>query len=293
MSFVKNTYGQMLDLLYKVDKSAYKKWRFRKIDRLNWQNVEQLGHEPEMLVLEELCNIDPQATFFDVGSFIGAYIKIALRKLRPESIYAFEPNPELNRRLVELFPDVSINKYALSDREQIGKIKIPIINNSNFAPRATLNTEYVEEGETDRKFYDVEIISLDKFRIQKNIDRVDIIKIDVEGHEFKAIKGATEILKKDQPVLIIEIEERHHPQAGTKEIFDFIEDHSYKTCYYNSKEHQLKFLRSHEDLMRMQKTEDFKTSAYINNFIFIPDSKDPEDVLSRINRSILEKIKKE
>jgi Methyltransferase FkbM domain len=45
------------------------------------------------------------------------------------------------------------------------------------------------------------------------LDNVGLIKIDVEGHELAVLRGAAHTLRRHQPTLVIEAEERHHPGA--------------------------------------------------------------------------------
>ena len=54
--------------------------------------------------------------------------------------------------------------------------------------------------------FSVETKKLDEL-IQLN--NLGFIKIDVEGHETEVIKGSTELIKKNKPTLLVEIEERH------------------------------------------------------------------------------------
>ena len=51
----------------------------------------------------------------------------------------------------------------------------------------------------------MECVTLDSFVSQKKISRVDFIKVDVEGYEKFVLAGALETLKKDRPLLLIEI----------------------------------------------------------------------------------------
>jgi hypothetical protein len=42
---------------------------------------------------------------------------------------------------------------------------------------------------------------------------VGFIKIDVEGHELSVIKGATALIRRDSPIILVELEDRHRPDA--------------------------------------------------------------------------------
>ena len=75
--------------------------------------------------------------------------------------------------------------------------------------------------------YKVKTKKLDNILINKNIG---FIKIDVEGHEKNVIIGAENIIKKNKPNLLIEIEEKHTKEK-VEDVIIFINDFGYKSYY--------------------------------------------------------------
>ena len=75
----------------------------------------------------------------------------------------------------------------------------------------------------------VKVVNLDSFldkKIKKGksfYDKIDLIKIDVEGHELSVIKGSVKTILKNKPILIIEILDRGNSAAG-KKVFDFLKN---------------------------------------------------------------------
>ena len=59
-----------------------------------------------------------------------------------------------------------------------------------------------------------------------DFDDVDLIKIDVEGHEEYVIEGARNVIQSNKPILIVEIEQRHLKQI--EEVFQSILKLNYK-----------------------------------------------------------------
>ena len=61
-------------------------------------------------------------------------------------------------------------------------------------------------------------------------NKIGFIKIDVEGHEENVLNGAVKIIKKNKPVLLVEIEEKHS-KKNVKETINFINSLGYKSYY--------------------------------------------------------------
>ncbi len=248
----------------------------------SWQNYNPNKIEFEMLLLPYFLNHD--SVFFDIGSNIGAFTLIANKTISQNQIYAFEPIPELNKRLSILFPDAHIIPIALSDKESLSSFKIPKINHSHLLTRGTLNTNFVEENEQDKKLITIQTQALDKFVEENKIGKIDVMKIDVEGHEHQVIKGALQTLAKKQPVLIIEIEQRHHTMDILVIINDVVQL-GYKCLFFDNSIFQLAELPN--QISSLQNKNHFeKSRKYIHNFIFIPQRLIDENYLDEINQKI-------
>jgi len=144
------------------------------------------------------------AVIFDVGANIGAFtLKVAKYSSKKKiacDIYAFEPNHIIVKKLkgnIDLNPEVRdnirIEPLALSDRE--GEIFLEYSMKNSGAGRLT-------EESTEIK---ANMISLDTFVQQKQLKKVDLIKIDVEGFEPMVIKGGQYTIERYKPTLLLEI----------------------------------------------------------------------------------------
>src|SRR5262249_40578675 len=115
----------------------------------------------------------------------------------------------------------------------------------------------------------IEVKRLDDF----NFLDVGAIKIDVEGHEFEVLSGSEETIKKSRPVLIVEIEERHHP-GRSSEIIRYVEEMGYVGLFLNQSGHLVSVQKF--DFDRYQSKSNLPDpirgggGLYLNNFIFIP-----------------------
>src|SRR5262249_25142805 len=109
----------------------------------------------------------------------------------------------------------------------------------------------------------VPVRALDSYELE----RVDAMKIDVEGAELDVLKGATRTIERARPLLLVEIEHRHH--AGSIElVFDWLAQTGYEGMFllpgrglrpvreFSASEHQRLDASGHP------------TGLYVNNFIF-------------------------
>ena len=129
--------------------------------------------------------------FVDCGAFDGDTIKVFQKLTHNQfrKIYAFEANFENYSRLVENYGDDE---------------RVIAINSAVYSETTTLSFSD-DEGtsscisETGNK--QVNAVSLDE--VLKNKERVSLIKMDIEGSELAALKGAAGIIKRDHPKLAV------------------------------------------------------------------------------------------
>jgi len=143
----------------------------------------------------------------DVGANVGDVSLAALKSFPGSQVICFEPVSKTYETLVNNMKDFSKRSYfynlALSDKNGDGLINITNYHGANSIPAQTsLHKEinsYISELGTEK----ISLVKLDDFFINFPNERIDIMKIDVEGHELDVIKGLN--LEK-YPVKIIVIE---------------------------------------------------------------------------------------
>ena len=219
--------------------------------------------EPEMALLSKL--VKPGDRVIDIGGNRGIYA-YALFTLGSR-LAVFEPNPECFRVLNSWAggkKNVDVYGVALSSQHGQCHLHIPI-DAAGHEHDASASLQSPSDDMS--RCVKVEIATLDSFDFQD----VKFIKIDVEGHELDALKGATKTIASSMPVMLIEIERRHNT-INISEIFAFISGLGYDGFYLDGK-----FLRS---IVSFDEARDQPASGpgskggrYINNFLFIP--KDP------------------
>ena len=139
----------------------------------------------------------------DVGAHYGESIKRFNKLFGSPEVHAFEPQTEAFEKLKEYKSEnIHVNNYGLGSN----KGKKNLIINSNTAA-----SSYLKLDNNSKSFRSVESINkqetkldtLDNYLIEKNIDFVDLVKIDVQGFENEVLKGSIKSLKR---IYLIEIE---------------------------------------------------------------------------------------
>jgi FkbM family methyltransferase len=136
---------------------------------------------------------------FDVGAYTGK-ITIEYKKIFPRStIYCFEPFPDSFRELQQLSGDRSIKTYqiAISDRQDKTTLYLSADPTCNsFFPRPTAGVKYYSQKAGSAGETEVDTTTIDQFCNTENISQIDILKLDIEGAEIRALKGASDKLSK-------------------------------------------------------------------------------------------------
>lgn len=258
-------YQQLAENLQYISPSFYKQRYFKNLKNLSKENFSDRNVEPELVWIRDFLSKD--AVVFDIGANVGTFLYQFENKLNHKYIYGFEPNKKLNTRLKRLFPQMKIYSVALSDENTTAEFKVPVIKGKTVASRGTLNTSYKEKGEEKSYTEIVDVVKLDDWIKSNPVERLDFIKIDVEGNEMKTLTGGKNTIRKFKPVLMVEMEQRHHQNPIWKEIEE-VESWGFEAHYLNRGTF-IPELLTEEILLRNIQDEKNKTE-YINNIIFIP-----------------------
>lgn len=150
--------------------------------------------------------VRPGQTVLDVGAHIGLFTVIAANLVGPEGkVYSFEPL-EQQRSLLErsvrdngFIDRVVVEPAAVSDQPGVGQMNVPDYTvNSGGAHLLGLESE-AQPGHVAKK---VPLIQLDEYPLRRP---VNFIKIDIEGAEPLALRGASRLLRGDRPVVLSEV----------------------------------------------------------------------------------------
>ena len=161
-------------------------------------------------------------TVMDVGANWGLYSLLISRAVGPSGkVYAFEPVPEIFARLKE--------HIALSNATNVIPVPIALSDEKGTAKMSVKGGGSSLFRRVSDEFVEVQVERLDDFVELEKIERVDAIKIDVEGAELKVIRGADKTIRRDKPILMVEIQAATLQAAGTtpEELFETIVSYGY------------------------------------------------------------------
>ena len=157
------------------------------------------SHEPRIRrLLEELAR--PGMTAWDVGAHIGFFALVLAR--RCERVVAVEANPENARRLrrnVEL-NDAAVEVVEAAATDSTGVVELlrgPLSGTHRLA--GTVGPRWKHDADETRTT--VEATTFDELAVR--FGTPDLIKIDIEGAEVAALRGATDVLR-EHPTIVCE-----------------------------------------------------------------------------------------
>lgn len=144
-------------------------------------------------------NLRPKSNCIDVGCYKGEILDLYLKYCKNGRHIAFEPVKSNYAGLVKKYSDksnVELHNFALSNRsgtEQFHHVK------SNPSYSGFKQRQY--EGQETIDIIHVNTITLDELSLP---DKIDFIKIDVEGAESLVLKGAFNTIRKNKPIIVFE-----------------------------------------------------------------------------------------
>jgi FkbM family methyltransferase len=160
---------------------------------------------------ELLRTILPEgAVVVDAGANIGIYSQFLSRCVGSTGVVnSFEPSPENFKRLQAATRKlVNMRLCQAAVGEFSGKSKLYVSNKLNVDHRT-----YATEGDS-RRAVPIDIIALDDYF--KPGQRVDLIKMDIQGYELHALRGANRVLADNPTVkLLVEFWPYGLKQAGS------------------------------------------------------------------------------
>lgn len=196
----------------------------------------------------------------DIGANTGIFTMLSCAVNPKARVFAFEPSKNIFNKLSQ---NINKNKFTptLLMKAVSNQNGIQTFYDFDFEMHtsASLNFEKITDMQEDSKHHvktDVETVTLDKFCVDNNIDKIDLLKIDVEMHEPEVLEGYQQLIYQHMPVIFIEI------------LKDSVAEKIYKLVDFNRYE-----IFHFADYKRLEVMKEFKAEEVTFNYLLIPKEK--------------------
>jgi len=172
----------------------------------------------------------------DVGAYVGE-AALRYRRIFPEAtIHCFEPVPA---SFEQLEANVGGDPLIRTNNVAVGAGTEPVVMHVNRAAMTSstlrpasevdqyLSADYFEEVVA----HEAKSTTVDRYCAEHEVDRVDILKLDIQGGELKALQGSTEMMSRGAISLIyleLLLAPMYEGQSGVGELLSFCESKRYR-----------------------------------------------------------------
>ena len=143
--------------------------------------------------------VKPGSAVVDIGANIGLHtLRSALLTGAEGRVLAIEPSAwavKKLRRNLELNPSLC---------DQVSVLQCALGDKAERSVTLRFQSSYLLTGKNEATPEIIDVLTLDSFIENKNLQQVDLVKIDVDGHELHILRGAKNMFSASKPVLIIE-----------------------------------------------------------------------------------------
>jgi FkbM family methyltransferase len=186
--------------------------------------------DPSHEALVSLCR--PGDVVLDIGANIGLTALRMSAAVGNGKVYAFEPDPQnYNECLGHIHANgirnIEVSQCALGSQEGAACLR-------HAAPR-NRGCVWVDTVDLTASA-PILVTTVDDFCAKREIDRIDLIKIDTEGSELAVLKGARRAIETRKPRLFVEVSEDNLQRSGSssRALWDFLVEAGYTVRHAQS-----------------------------------------------------------
>ena len=189
-------------------------------------------HQEYLPILNECLKSD--SIIIDVGAHAGQFTKLFSALVPEGHVYAFEPGgyaSSILKKVIHLYrlKNVTHINKGLGKQYKKENLNIPVKQSGSLGfglSHIGNNTQDVRTTVSET----IEIIMLDTFAENENLEKIDFIKADIEGWEMQLLLGAKSIIQKWHPILTLEINRRFMERAEDtpEQLWKFLSDNGYE-----------------------------------------------------------------
>lgn len=188
-----------MNMLLKVYRTLFARPAFLKLNRLLYRaslsglgvlNYENGRVSGEICFLSKLLKGRSGCVVFDVGANVGNYARMVLDICPQARIYAFEPHPQTFAALKENLPIANVVAVNAAVGERSGEVLLFDYAEKDGSSHASIYRDVIENIHSAKSTqHETTIIELESFARSEGVERIDLLKIDVEGNEYNVLKG--------------------------------------------------------------------------------------------------------
>lgn len=198
---------------------------------------------------------------FDVGANKGKFLELIEKSLQeiPVHVHAFEPS----RRMYDIlcanadgYRNVTFNNKGLGNQ----KGDLELYSNEEGSGLASLYKRRLDHYGIDLKYSEtVTIDTLDNYCLEHDIRKVDLLKLDVEGHELDVLKGGVDMFARKKIAMVsfefggCNIDSRTYFQ----DFFYFFKENGMKSIYRITPSCHLMPIQQYDEIHEQFRTTNF------------------------------------
>ena len=230
---------------------------------LYYKTISYYWHQPKIFDSLKKLKIN---YIFDVGSHKGESIDYFIELKNLKIIYSFEPQKNIFFFLIKKYKKnkkIFLNKIALSNKENYKDFYINDLSSTSTFSKLDKNSlwlkiknKIINKKNSIIKKIKIKTTTIDIFIKQKKIKKIDLLKIDTEGHELEILNGAKKTIQDGKiRYILIEIHySKMYKNYSKKKIEFFLK----KNNFHLIKTFRFPLFTFSDNLYKYQKKYNFK-----------------------------------
>lgn len=179
--------------------------------------------------------IPEDAVVFDVGAHAGRFAKLFSRLVPRGTVYAIEPGTYARGILrvamrLNRMRNVVILPFGLADAPGIATLTVPVKKSGSYGYGLSHMGKHPDGATAEVEL--VPVATLDAVASALKLERLDFLKADIEGFEYRLVQGGRTTLARFRPALLLEMDRGYMARAGDRleTLWQSLLDMGYRPC---------------------------------------------------------------